>query len=596
MKKRALFLGCILSVLASSNIWGAPARPGRHSLKQPDGKELTAVLKGDEHFHYWETTDGIMLQQRPSDGYWCYAVLSDSRSLTAGPLPAVNPESRSADDRAFISGIDQAELRKEGLTLAIPAQERRKATRPGAIKKEFPTTGTVRGIVVLAEYQDIKFSTDDSNAIFSRLVNEKDYSGEYASGSIRDYFTDQSNGKFTVDFDVVGPVTLSNDREYYGGGSLGGEKVPQMIEEAVTLAYDLHNLDFSSYDSNDDGFVDFIYVIYAGHGEAQGGPAESVWPQAYTLEYDCWKTFDGLYLGNYACSCELRGASGTDIDGIGTFCHEFGHILGLPDVYDVLYSGYYGMNKWDIMDVGSYNNDSKTPAGYNAFEKYSLGWLEPTVLEESATGLKLNPFSKTNEAFFIVSEQDNDEYFILENRQPHKWDSALPGHGMLAYRINYNEALWKSNKVNTSSAKFEHIRLIPADGVNAPDNLDGDTFPGATGVTSFSGTNHDFARWHDETPLEQSLSNITEQGELISFDFNSGSSAIRQLRDSEGLSVSVAGNRLSVANPAGRTVRIVAADGTIAGTLISGQSAEISLPAGFYIATDGQESVKFIIR
>lgn len=586
-KTMILTAGLLLHGIAMMS-WAAPARPGLMKYTQPDGTVVEVRLCGDEFFHYYETADGIVLQ-KAEDGFLKYAELTADNRITASRFKAYSPEMRSQSEVEFIRAYDDEAMRK---AISVQYSRAKDAAMPGEIKTEFPTKGTVRGLVVLAQYQDVKFCDKTTREAFDKLINEKNYTGDLASGSVRDYFLDQSGGQLDLQFDVVGPVTLANNREYYGGDN-EGTNVPKMIEEACVIADQEHNIDFSQYDSNGDGFVDFIYVVYAGHGEAQGGPSESVWPQSYTLEYLCWKSFDGMYLGRYSCSCELRGGEGEDLDGIGTFCHEFGHILGLPDIYDAAYSGFNGLGKWDVMDNGSYNNDSKTPPAYTAMERYTLGWIEPQVLDSQAEDLTLEAISETAQSYFIVAPHDNNEYYTLENRQLTGWDSALPAHGLIISHIHYDKSLWQQNKVNTHAAKYEHVELVGTDGKPEVINYKADPWPGPDNKTEFTDTTFPASVWHNGEGTGRPITNIREQDGVILFDFMQGSGIAADKADT----FRAEGGRgiLRFTNPAMTAVEVFSTSGTKVAEAAAQAEGEIHLTAGIYIVRSGEHTCKTII-
>lgn len=514
--------------------WAMPAKPGKVVMTQPDGTKIEAYVRGDEWFSYYETLDGKVLMPA-ADGALKYAELDASGNVVAGDVAAGAPAARGVREARAAKAADTAALRAALVSQAERA--RRAAAQPGAIKVKFPTTGTVRGLIILAQYQDVKFTAQSTLDKFKDMAMSDNYQGENAPGSMRDYFVTQSNGLFTPEFDVVGPVTLPQDRKYYGGPESGSERISDMMNDASELAMNECGVDFSKYDSNGDGFVDFLYVIFAGHGQAQGGPVESVWPCALDLSSDTSiPDFNGVYLGKTACSCELSGGSGETLDGIGTFCHEFSHILGLPDIYDANYTSFYGMNHYDIMDRGGYNNDGRTPCGYTAMDKYTVGWLTPTVLDGPATGLQLGDLAASNKAYFLVSQQDKNEYYTFENRQPNKWDAALPGHGLLVSHIKYSSSIWNKNIVNTAKGGFEHVQLIAAD--NAwTDNTDddpyaeaNDVFPGVDGdFTEFTSATAPALTWRTGESAEgQGITNISLSADgIVSFDYSDGTTAIR---------------------------------------------------------------------
>lgn len=519
----------LLGLFMSLTSWSMPAKPGKVTLLQPDGTKVEVYIHGDEWFHYYESLDGKVLIPG-SDGLLKYAEFDASGNVVAG---SVNVAGGNATHRATVAthGTDVAAMRS---ALGRQAEQARacspfRANRPGAIKTMFPTKGTMRGLIVLAQYQDVKFSPNGTLEKFQQMASADDYKGENAPGSMRDYFITQSHGQFTPEFDVVGPVTLPKNRAYYGSASEGGsERVIDMIRDAATLAHDECGVDFSRYDANNDDAVDFFYVIFAGYGQAQGGPEECVWPCAMDLSNDTSiPEFDDKYLGRIACSSELKGYERDTIDGIGTFCHEFSHILGLPDIYDVNYTSCYGMNHNDIMDRGGYNNNGFTPAGYTAMDKYTVGWLEPTVLSEAADRLELEDLTESNKAYFIVSDKDQNEYYTLENRQPTKWDAALPGHGLLISHIKYSSIHWNKNLVNTVQAGFEHVQLIPADGLwddksaDNPNAEANDYFPGVDGhFTEFSSATRPALTWRTGESAEgQGIYNISLANGVVTFDY-----------------------------------------------------------------------------
>lgn len=515
--KRQLLTSLLITFICIAAIEAAPALPVRQKIMQPDGTTITVYLRGDEHVHFYETTDGLMLQKCPN-GFYRYAEVSGQGEVTPGLFIAHDPDFRSAKESLYIRNIKQDILRNAMMEKYLSKMaDRTKAVPPSEIRKDFPTTGEVRGLVILAEYQDIKLTEKATQEAYDRVMNEENYSGPIASGSVRDYFLNQSGDKLKLSFDVVGPVTLSQKRSYYGSSEgTGAEKVPQMVEEAVKLAREKDpGLDFSQYDKNSDGEVDFIYVIYAGYGEAQGGPEECVWPQSASLQYISWDLYDGLYLGRYSCSCELKSNSGNELDGIGTFCHEFSHILGLPDIYDPKYTGCNGMGYWDVMDVGSYNDESKTPAGYTAMDKYTLGWITPEILDQPGQ-IKLEALATSNKAYFLVSESNPNEYFTFENRQNIGWDAALPGHGLLISHIEYDQHIWKNNMVNTKG--YERVALVAADGDSSENDL-GDVFPGKTGKTEFTDDSTPAMTWNSGQAVGKPITDIKETNGIISFNF-----------------------------------------------------------------------------
>ena len=570
----------LISLLALFSIEqsAAPAYPGKLLFTQPDGSSLSLYLKGDEFFHFYETEDGAMVVLGDRQEL-CYATVDAAGRIVASDIPASDVGRRSSEAISFLVAQEQSLLRKlAAQSNDVARQKLARRANPGRQPIVFPTKGTVRGLIILAEYEDVKFTSNATRDLFNRMANEENYSGPYASGSIRDYFIAQSNGQFTPEFDVVGPVTLPHKMEYYGIE----EKVPEMIVDACTQANSDFDVDFTQYDADGDETVDFVFVIYAGYGESQGGSPETVWPAKFDMTYESWKTFDGLYLGLAACSCELHGNQGETIDGIGTFCHEFSHILGLPDIYDTGLGTGFGMAQWDIMDRGIYNDESRTPAGYTLMDKYSVGWIEPEILSEARADIALTALSEGGNGCFIVCESDDNEYYTLENRQQTGWDAGLKGHGLLISHIHYVPNLWASNRVNASTSGYEHVSLVAADNNKAETSFEGDPFPGLTGNVLFANSTKPAMTWHVTSDEPQAVvSNIREENGRILFDFNATGTAINDatLHDYSG--------------EAGQ------ADGifTIGGSkMCYGSPDDLRLDKGVYIIKKGGKSRKLAVN
>lgn len=562
-----VFITIAACLICLNGAYAAPAWPNKISYTQADGTKVTVYLNGDEYMHHYVSEDGFILLP-DANGSLRYAEIVDNKVVPTG-MVAHNATSRNAKELQFIKTLDQQTIkqklaiayRDKRQEIASKAQRVKSQSSPSVIEPVFPTIGNIRGLIILAQFKDQKFSTDNIHDIYNSMANDEDYSGPYASGSIKSYFTAQSAGKFVPTFDIVGPVDLPHEMAYYGYD----ERAAELMIDACSMADANTDVDFSKYDYNGDGYVDFIFVVYAGYGQSQGGSEETVWPQAVDLTYESWNMYDGLYLGQAACSCELRGHEGTTLDGIGTFCHEFSHILGLPDIYDAAYSGMQGMLTWDVMCNGLYNDDSKTPAGYTAMDKYTVGWLEPVVLSEPAKDLTLNPLSESNEAYFIVCGTDNNEYFTLENRQQTGWDKALDGHGLIISQIHYVPSLWNTNRVNTSSSGYEHVSLIPADGHASDGTEAGDPFPGTSNNTQFTDTSMPSAKWHTTSDaVNCPITNIRENNGVITFDFKSDATGIESHEAGQELArISTTGGTINIDNPQKSDVLILSADGRI---------------------------------
>lgn len=508
---KLLMFAC--SLLFASSAMAFPPAPGFVKITQPDGTKVEARIVGDREFHYYVLRDGSYMLADPADGF-------------------LKPS--TADKVEALRMADIARREAEANKLATRSE-------PGVIKRDFPTTGTVKGLIVLAEFQDVKFQPASTREYFETKLNKEGYVGEETIGSALDYFKEQSYGLFTPEFDVVGPITLPKTRSEYGYD----EDLDNLFRDAALLADSDCEVNFADYDIDNDHYVDFFFVIFAGHGEAQGGPVESVWPAMKDMSYYISDRFDGKYIGVAACSCELKGGEGTDSDGISTICHEFSHILGLPDIYDPQGTGGYGMGHFDMMCYGSYNGDMRIPSGFTAMDKYTLGWITPRVLEAPEKDVTLHDIVSSKECIFIVNPTNNNEYYTLENRQLQGFDAGLPGHGLVISYVNYNRNAWKKNTVNSLLSGYEHVSIVAADNsrilnsTTTTQNFEaGDPFPGVKDVTSFTDNSVPKAYWQASgslKPIGMPITNIRESADgVITFDFMSEDSGVEEIGMAEG--------------------------------------------------------------
>lgn len=515
-----MFAGVFLALAAlchTGHLYADKAMGGPMVVAMPDGKTLTVHLSGDEHSHRYTTTDGFLLLEA-SDGSLHYAEPDGAGGLRASRFRASDTAERTAEEKAFLNGTDRERIlqlwqARSGL------RPRNMAQGASRINTKYPTTGDNKSLVILVEYSDNAFTVPSPKEAFSRMLNEEGYSDNGAIGSARDYFIENSAGKFKPGFDVYGPVKLPKPMAYYGGaGSAGNDAhAEEMIIDACQL---LDNaIDFSMYDYDADGYVDNVYVFYAGQGQSSGGGPETVWPHSWDILTGAGKkvTLDGVQLNHYACSNELSYSLG--MVGTGTFCHEFSHVLGLPDLYvtDNTVSAFTP-GGWSLMDNGSHNNGGKTPPYLSAYERYALGWTKPEEigapadhrLESIATGQS-----------YMIRTASEDEYFILENRQQASWDKYIPGHGMLIWHIDYKEYMWNRNTVN-NNPDHQNVDIEEADGQTFGSPGAGNAFPGTDNVTSFTdNTKPGMLPW-EGSPLNKPITDIEERDGVIYFKMNGG--------------------------------------------------------------------------
>ena len=491
MKKIFTLLVSMLFVMAG---YAVPARRGWQIKTQPDGTTIELQLVGDEFCHYWINREG-QIARPDENGYW--------------------------------------KVLAEELTPATLASKRKAAVKKFSLQNiaNSSAVGSPKALVILVNFTDESFQSVNNQSGMNDMMNGENYTYEGATGSVRKYFSDQSNGLFTPEFDVVGPVTLPYNMAHYGANDGDGRDllVGDMIVEACGVANALHNVNFTQYDNDGDGYVDFVYVIYAGLGEADGGEANTIWPHAWRLEdaeylNNCsysasQRVFDGKIVDSYACSGEMAAIKQGEVlvdkvrTGIGTLAHEFSHVIGLGDLYDVDYGQNYidkmTPGEWHIMDDGSYNNNGKTPPGYTIYDKYYLGWITPENPGKTTQILTLmaNDGYQIADGDSLVSATNTRAVYYIENRQNEGWDEHLPGHGLLLWRIMYNPFVWDNNGANDTNGTIRYA-LVSATGETTDIGTAADAFPGVENMTSWTG------------PKGKSLTNISESNGVITLNYN----------------------------------------------------------------------------
>ncbi len=534
MKKSVMLIMLGLLCLAARAI---PADPTPIKVAQPDGSMLTVVLHGDEFFHFTTTADGYTVVKNAA-GYYTYARLSGDR-LVAGDRIARDQSQRTAADLSALAGIPKGLTSQQQYRAGMQQLNRRNSAmrRVGADGRM--DYDNFRGLIILVNYTDKKFSMPDVNAFYDDMVNTHDYTGYVLNnrrvnmtGSVRDYFYDNSNQIFDPHFDVVGPVDVPFSCRYPGGT----DHADEVFHSALDLVDD--SIDFRDYDSDGDGYVDMVFFLVAGLSSNYSGNDQSLlWPHMFYLYWA--PPHDGMYFGLYACSTEIAGWQSyySDVNGIGTFCHEFGHVLGLPDLYDTDYTGGGGESnhpgEWSIMAGGSGNNFGRNPVGYSLYERYALGFTQPEVLNEVGK-YEMQALDASNKGLRL-NTLNPDEYFLIENRQPGKWDRFLPGYGMLVARVDSTDAnVWEQNTVNCRPSHM-YYELLRAD--FAGRESASDPFPGTSGVTSITNfTTPSLLTW-DKSFNEFNILDIAENDGLISFELVRDTAIMSIVEDFENMPV-----------------------------------------------------------
>ena len=489
-------------LLGTVSLMAVPAHPGTRKVQQPDGTYVSIRLMGDEWCHFHTTADGYSVV-RDGRGYYVYAERRDGR-LEATAHVAHDEDGRTASEREYLSAVRKYQapaIHEQTRQLRSKLQLRQQQTLARRRSQMYNYDyDKFKGLIILVQFNDRTFSREDYPEILDDMVNKENYTGfgnQTYTGSVRDYFTDNSGGKFQPQFDVVGPVTIDYSQyDCQGGYKWGDDGYDAWRSSKITLAaVDAADaeVDFSQYDGDGDGKADLVFFIFAGFGANYDGNDKGLWWPHRSIFIDperYWEDVkrDGVVLEDYASSVELYGLtawSQKTIDGIGTICHEFSHVLGLPDFYDTDYdndgkkeSDHPG--KWSVMSGGSYENYGRTPVGYSLFERWAVGFLDSDpqlITQEGSYQLEPLPTSYTG---FRLNTPVKDEYFLFENRQKtaSKWDAVLPGSGMLVHRVDLtNKGVWQNNTVN-ADPDHNYYEVIRAHGVQSSGASESDVFPG----------------------------------------------------------------------------------------------------------------------
>lgn len=520
----------VISILSASLIpiaaFAVPAKQSPVIITQADGEKLPVRIVGDEYDHQYFTTDGYLLVN--CDDIYYYAELDALGNPVSTGIRATETAKRTQRVISLLNSIDKNSINDQ-LNQRLKKVTRRKipvAKGPGHTgRSAFPSKGKQKAIVILVEYSDIKFHASeeyDAHDYFTRMMSEKNFSSFGGTGSAKDFFMDSSAGQFEPEFDVYGPVTLTKTRAYYGGDGLTG-KDTNAYRMAIEACQQLDGtVDFSEYDRDGDGYIDNVFIFYAGEGQHMGASADSVWPHAYSIS-DKDSTpyiFDGVRLDRYGCTCEwVEGRP----DGVGTFVHEFSHVMGLPDLYTTNYNtAAFTPGSWSTLDAGPYNNNGCTPPLYSTFERYALDWITPVEINGSVSATLP---ALGNNLSAIIRTPDENEFFLLENRQQTGWDKYLPGHGMLVWHVDYEKSIWFTNGVNNDE-NHQYVDLEEADNLKTAVSRGGDAFPGTAGITSFTDDTNPSMRAWDNSRLNIPITDIDESNGLITFKALGGSDAL----------------------------------------------------------------------
>lgn len=552
--KRIVFFSLLLLLTVSFRVSAIPARNIPMTVRQPDGSELRIIVSGDEFYRMVRTEDGCAVTQG-EDGYWYYAAydINGAKRSSGVRVSPLNGATAAAGAARIIpyGTLRAAAAGRRAAVNRLRAEHRFRVppgTKAGAVSR--------KAIIILAQFTDLgfKFGRND----FVNMLTQKGYSYGGAQGSAMDYFNDQFEGACDFEFIVSPVITLSKGYAYYGeNDSQGLDKRPhEAVAEACRLVD--AQIDFSQFDGDGDGEVDNVFVFVAGHDEAEGASPAHIWShQWYLDEAGVRLNLDGTKINSYAISTELtydfdHGTHKEIFTGIGTFCHEYSHALGLWDLYDTdgedsggLYE--FGDEKsrgavWgytSLMDHGNYNNNGNTPPNYNAMELWSLGLGNAETLE---IGQQILAPLGSQKRYFISETDAEGEYYFFECRAAEGWDSFVGGSGMLIYHYDAsdNDAGYSTSErhnltarerwwYNQANCNPEHPCFDLIEAVPIAKDVYSVFWPNGTHTSFNAGTTPSFVSWSGKE-AEIGLNGISREGNFIKFTVT-GSLSIEKVEE-----------------------------------------------------------------
>lgn len=506
-----------------------PAAPGTYTMSQPDGSIFNARQWGDESSHGWETEDGYTIEFDEELDRWTYMTeevdgrRGRSLRIVGQDTPPVNvPKhirpSGYTRSNIFVNGISQASSTVLFQQAAVP-------------------TGTRYIPVILVNFNNtsISYTSTDFNILLFGT-------GNY---SMKDYYQEVSYGVFSVSAGpggIAGWHAVSNTHDYYGqNDTYGNDMWPgDVVYEAVAAA-DAAGFNFTPYDQDGDCYVDVVNLVHQGSGEEAGGPSTDIWSHSWSLNgalywgqshYGQYTTNDDcisnpsikVKIDEYVIQPEILWGG---IQTMGVFAHEYGHALGLPDLYDTDYSSA-GVGYWSLMAGGSWNYVTKAgdrPAHMDAWSKYKLGWVSPALVSGTLINEPINQASTAADVYQFLngSPTSGGEYFLVENRQRAGFDQGLPGNGLLVWHIdesknsNNSECYPGGPSCTTNHYK---VALVQADnlwelekGLNSGNT--GDPYPGSTGKTSFTDSSSPNSKLYNNNSSNVSVTGISASGSTM---------------------------------------------------------------------------------
>lgn len=417
---------------------------------QEKGPEIALRVFGDEHYARYENLDGYSAIYDGQLGVFCYARLAAGSFRSTGtPLSARPPAGlvrHLQESQETIAARAQArKMRRAAMTGGLREEAAIRTIGPnqGLLEGRVLSAGNVKGLTILVNFQDIASTV--SRADVEELLNGANYTKNGNICSAREYFERMSTGKLNYTNVVVGPFTLSRNREFYVNNLL--------VEEALQLAV-AAGLDLKQFDSRNENIVDALNIMYAGQTQYRG----ELWPHNWHIDLQFGQMRTDLYL------LTSLGRTPADLT-IGTFCHENGHLLcRFPDMYDYgerdgdsVKSA--GIGSYCLMGSGNHNDNGRSPSPVCAYLRDLAGWCDNEIDLSVAKKHKATQGDYNTVMKFRTSKPQ--EYFLVENRSRMNFDRGLPASGLAVYHCDIKG----SNELQQGTPdKHYQCALLQADG------------------------------------------------------------------------------------------------------------------------------------
>ncbi len=499
----------LLLLLIMQTAYSINADPTPLVFEQPDGTEIRCFQRGDEWSAWYETPAGWSITKSPG-GYWVYAIGKENHHLIPGAAIA-------GRDNPPAFSIDGSPLKKH-----LSPDPRIQMSYSPDFQLNSARTDTFLLPLLLVDFSDMPAVYPDS--IFDQIMNSPDYShpGHPSSGSFREFYLENSYGQFDPISDVVNWVQAPQPHDYYAYSNPDGyDRVLTLIRAAVDTA-EARGMDWSIYDNDGDGTLDALNVLHAGEGAEQGDHS-NIWSHKWYLSAGGLEVqYDGVWIDGYTMNPEIQS---NNIVAIGVISHEFGHALGLPDLYDTDYSSS-GAGKLALMASGSwgtYGSGPWHPSSLNAWCKTRLGWSDPVLLEDDQLSIELEQSFTSNQIYRINHPQDVSEYWLIENRNPAGNEIELASPGMVIWHIDTE--MTNGWGVNNHEPHYG-VGLEQADGYfdleNNGSSDAGDSYPGSTVNRAFTNNSSPSTVSHYGMPSMVTIENISDPDSIMTFDLSFG--------------------------------------------------------------------------